>query len=560
MTTAVTTGLLRLAPVLTLGLMVVPVAAGLAGTLAPALKNGGAGFAALADWPGLAQAVALSLGTGLGSTLLSLLLTIAILAAFAGRPVFDRLRRLIAPLLSVPHAAAALGLAFLIAPSGWIARLISPELTGWQSPPDLLILNDPLGLSLTLGLVAKELPFLLLMALVALPQTGADQRLPVAATLGYGRIAGFVLTTLPALYAQLRLPVYAVLAYAMTTVDMAMILGPTLPPTLSVQVVLWMSEASLASRDIAAAAACLQFALVIAALALWRGAEALAARALTATAFHGRRLTGLDRPTATLALTATAVTAGSLGAGLAGLALWSVAGQWQFPDALPASLTLRHWVDSLPVLADTLSQTLIVGLAATLAALVLTIACLRAESTHHLRPGPRALALLYLPLLVPQIAFLPGLQVLAARTGMQGTLATVALAHLVFVLPYVFLSLCGPWRAWDGRIATAAATMGASESRIFWHLRLPMMAGPVLTAGAVGLAVSVGQYLPTLLIGGGRVETLTTEAVALSSGGNRRLIGAHAMLQLAIPALAFGIALAVPAMLWRNRRQMRGIA
>ena len=42
--------------------------------------------------------------------------------------------------------------------------------------------------------------------------------------------------------------------------------------------------------------------------------------------------------------------------------------------------------------------------------------------------------------------------------------------------------------------------------------------------------------VPTLLIGGGRVETLTTEAVALSSGGNRRLIGAYAMLQLLLPA------------------------
>lgn len=87
-----------------------------------------------------------------------------------------------------------------------------------------------------------------------------------------------------------------------------------------------------------------------------------------------------------------------------------------------------------------------------------------------------------------------------------------------------------------------------------------MLAGPVLTAAAVGIAVSLGQYLPTLLIGGGRVETLTTEAVALSSGGNRRLIGAFAVLQLLLPALAFGIALAVPAILWRNRRDMRGSA
>ena len=41
----------------------------------------------------------------------------------------------------------------------------------------------------------------------------------------------------------------------------------------------------------------------------------------------------------------------------------------------------------------------------------------------------------------------------------------------------------------------------------------------ILTAAAVGFAVSVGQYLPTLLIGAGRLPTITTEAVALASGG-----------------------------------------
>jgi putative thiamine transport system permease protein len=59
-----------------------------------------------------------------------------------------------------------------------------------------------------------------------------------------------------------------------------------------------------------------------------------------------------------------------------------------------------------------------------------------------------------------------------------------------------------------------------------------------------------------LLIGGGRIETLTTEAVALSSGGNRRVIGAYALLQMVLPALAFGLALAVPAWVWRNRKGM----
>ena len=70
-----------------------------------------------------------------------------------------------------------------------------------------------------------------------------------------------------------------------------------------------------------------------------------------------------------------------------------------------------------------------------------------------------------------------------------------------------------------------------------------MLLAPILTAAAVGFAVSVGQYLPTLLIGGGRVETLTTEAVALAAGGDRRLIGVYALMQTLAPFAGFALAL-----------------
>ena len=552
-------GILRLLPPLTLGLMILPIAAGLAGTAIPAFSNNANGFHRLFEWPGLPRAVGLSLGTGLASTAISLALTLLLLAAFAGTRSFGRIRRSLAPLLSVPHAAAALGLAFLIAPSGWIARLLSPAVTGWETPPNILIINDIYGISLTAGLITKEVPFLLLMALAALPQVDADRRLITAATLGYGRIAGFAFTVLPDLYRQLRLPTYAVLAYGMTTVDMALILGPTLPPTLSAQVTLWMGEANLAMRDTAAAAALLQLLLALAAITLWRGAEIALRHLLVATAIRGPRLAMIDRPAALAAHSAATLITAALGLGLAGLALWSVAGLWQFPDAFPAQLTLRTWATAAPSLWDSTAATLAIAALATFAALLLALGCLEAEARLHLRPTSRAMVLLYLPLLVPQIAFLPGLQMLALPLGLDGTLLAVAAIHLVFVLPYVFLSLSGPFRAWDRRIETAAATLGASDARIFWRLRLPMLAAPVLTAAAVGMAVSIGQYLPTLLIGGGRIETLTTEAVALASGGNRRLIGAYAVLQLLLPALAFSAALTLPMLFWRRRRDMRGL-
>lgn len=547
--------LLRHAPtVLRLGLAL-PIAAGLAGTLAPALD--GKGFASLAAWQGLGPAVRLSLGTGLGSTLLSLAITLLIIAALSGSRSFALLRRSLSPLLALPHAAAALGLAFLIAPSGWIARALSPWATGWQDPPDLLILNDPLGLSLTLGLVAKEVPFLLLMALAALPGLDAPRRGLVAASLGYGRMAGFTLTTLPALYHRLRLPAFAVLAYAMTNVDMAMILGPNLPPPLAVQITRWMADPSLNHLPTAAAGALVQLGLVAAVLCAWRAVEQLARPLIPALAVSGRRGTALDRPAALLAQTLGLTLAASLALGIAGLALWSFAGLWRFPDALPASLDLATWDRALPDLMRTTATTLALALTSTALALTLVLATLEAEA-RRAPPGNTASPgwLIFLPLVIPQIAFLPGLQVLALQLGAKGGPAITAAAHAVFVTPYVWLSLAPAFTGWDHRIGLTAATLGASQSRIFWHLRLPMLLAPLLTAAAVGMAVSIGQYLPTLMIGGGRVETLTTEAIALASGGNRRLIGAYALLQTLLPALGFALALTLPRLIHANRRAM----
>ena len=51
--------------------------------------------------------------------------------------------------------------------------------------------------------------------------------------------------------------------------------------------------------------------------------------------------------------------------------------------------------------------------------------------------------------------------------------------------------------------------------------------------------------------------TITTEAVALGSGGNRRVVGIYAFLQMLLPFLGFAFAALVPALLFRNRRAMK---
>lgn len=209
-------GWVALAPPITLALFLGPIVLGLLGTVLPAfgvLPVLGGHSASLAAWrdlleaPGLATSLRLTLVSGFGSTLIALALTLAFAAGWHGSRSFAALRGLLAPLLAVPHAAFAIGFGFLVAPSGWLVRLLSPWATGWERPPDLALVQDPYGLALMLGLVVKEVPFLLLMTLAALGQMRADHTLWVARTLGYGPVTAWVKTVLPALYPQIRLPV-----------------------------------------------------------------------------------------------------------------------------------------------------------------------------------------------------------------------------------------------------------------------------------------------------------------------------------------------------------------
>jgi putative thiamine transport system permease protein len=243
--------------------------------------------------------------------------------------------------------------------------------------------------------------------------------------------------------------------------------------------------------------------------------------------------------------------------GLASMALWSIAGRWRFPDALPSEVSLNAWTANADRLATATMNTATIGVAAAFVGLALTVGCLENEARFGKRATNRALLLLYVPLLVPQIAFLFGTQILLVMSDLDGAWIAVAWAHLVFVLPYVFLSLADPYRAWDERYARAALCLGASPMRVFCRVKLPMLLRPILVATAVGFTVSMGQYLPTLFAGAGRLDTLTTEAVSLASGADRRAIGAYALLQMTLPFIAFGLAAAAPAWLFRNRRGLR---
>ncbi len=534
-------------------LVLLPTAAGLAGTLLPAfglLPALGHDRVSLEPWrglfatPGLGRAILLSILSGAGSTLLALLLAVTIAAVSHGRPGERFLRAALPALLAVPHAAFAVGFAFLVSPSGPLVRLFAP-LTGVARPPDLATVQDPWALSLTIGLAFREAPFLVFMILAAADRAGLDHQLAAARALGRSRVAAWLEVLFPQLWPQLRLPVVAVLAYGLSAVDMALVLGPTAPPPLAVLVLRWMLDPDLDRRLVGSAAAMLLLALALVLIAMGRLVERLLARPVRLPASLLAASAGWGR-------LAVVLVPGVALLGVLLLLVWSLAASWRFPAIVPSGPDLHAWRAALPLLGGPTATTALLALASVVLALPATVALLEARPTRRLQ------ALLWLPLLLPQVGFVFGLQVLWLRLELAERFGGLVLAHVVMVLPYLWLVLRGPWERLDPRLRAAARCLGCGPWPSLYRVVLPVLIRPLSAAAAVGFAVSVAQYLLTLAVGGGRFPTLATETMALVVGGDRRRIGVAAFLLAFLPLLVTSVALLLPPW-WERTRAPRAM-
>jgi len=536
-----------LAALLLLALMGVPLVWSLWGAMVAAFDS--AAWLALIHDSQTLRALAMSLWTGLLSTALAVTGAAWVLSRNFGRPAWARLVRLLGPMLAVPHVAFAIGLALLIAPSGWLLRALSPWATGMDAPPPWLTTQDPWGLGLIAVLTVKEIPFLLWAALGYLQRPDVARRLQrelqLAYALGYSPAAAWWRVAWPQLWPRLAPPLWAVLAYSLTVVDVALVIGPTSPPTLSVLAWQWLQDADATTNAQGAAAAWLLAAVLglcggaawaATRLRLWRNrwVRGLAGPKEPTAA---RRATGLRGHRLTLPWHALWPLTGMYAAVLLALSIGSVLGNWPFPDLLPASWTWDAW-QSVGRSSPTLLTTVWLGLASAFAALAWAVAWLELAPTRwnaHLR------VLMLVPLVLPSVLWVIGLHRVALGWGLDGQAGGLWLAHTLATLPYVLIALSGTYAGFDPRMGHIAASLSHGRWVFLLRIKWPLLRATLATSFAVGFAVSVAQYLPTLYVGAGRFPTVSTEAVNLAAGAHRSVTAAYAWLQWLLPALAFGL-------------------
>lgn len=227
------------------------------------------------------------------------------------------------------------------------------------------------------------------------------------------------------------------------------------------------------------------------------------------------------------------------------LAVWSVSKSWFFPDLLPSALSGRGWAHVVSartgVLAALWESTLIATLTA-LAALALGLPAARALGMHRFRGKGMVEMLVLAPILVPGLAYALGMHGIFIQLGLTNSRAGVVIAHLIPTLPYVILVLASIFANLSPEVEAQARSLGARPAQVFAHVTLPMLRPGLIVAGSFAFLVSWSQYIPTLLIGGGRVETLPLVLLAFATSGRNDLTGAIGMIYILPGVLILALA------------------
>jgi putative spermidine/putrescine transport system permease protein len=226
------------------------------------------------------------------------------------------------------------------------------------------------------------------------------------------------------------------------------------------------------------------------------------------------------------------------------LVLASLGEGYFFPQVLPDRWSTRAWRIVLDPGGRTwaaLVDTVAIGVAVMVLSLVVAIPAGRVLGTRRFR-GKRAVELVLLaPVLVPAVAVAIGIHVVFLRLGIAGGIPGVVLAHLIPATPYVILLSAGVFANADLELEAQARSLGAGRWRTRLHVTLPLVAPGLAVAALFGFLVSWGQYVLTLVIGGGRVITLPILLFATASGGDTSVTAATALFH-SLPAVVLLVA------------------
>jgi putative spermidine/putrescine transport system permease protein len=116
--------------------------------------------------------------------------------------------------------------------------------------------------------------------------------------------------------------------------------------------------------------------------------------------------------------------------------------------------------------------------------------------------------LLLSPLVIPPMILAFGLYSLYAKLGWIGSLSALALAHVVIVLPFVFITVSQGLKSIDPAVEFAGSSLGGKPAYVFRRITLPLLRPAVISGGLLAFLTSFDELIIALFLTSPRSATL----------------------------------------------------
>lgn len=214
------------------------------------------------------------------------------------------------------------------------------------------------------------------------------------------------------------------------------------------------------------------------------------------------------------------------------LLLWAFISRWPWPNLLPEAYSLRAIKDVFAphtkIFSILFSNILLSLSVAILSAIVGTMTA-RALVLYDF-VGKRLIEFLSIaPILVPGTVFAMGIHVVFIKMSLADTVLGVIIVHLLYTLPYSINIMKDLTKSIGKQMEMQAYVLGASPLKSFIYITLPLLTPGIMASISMAYITSFSQYFITLLIGGGKVKTLSILMVPFIAKGDRSLGSAYAL-------------------------------
>jgi spermidine/putrescine transport system permease protein len=113
--------------------------------------------------------------------------------------------------------------------------------------------------------------------------------------------------------------------------------------------------------------------------------------------------------------------------------------------------------------------------------------------------------LLVLPLTTPEVVLGSSLLSLFLDLNAPTGFSTIVIAHIMFSVSYVALTVRARIRGFDWTLEEAAMDLGATPFRVFYKVTLPIIAPGIVAASMLAFALSLDDFIITLFNAGSRI-------------------------------------------------------